>query len=1180
MIYRRFIMGSYVNNRDTIIKKLREELLGPAPAGDELDCTLPVIFKSVEETYNPFYQKGNGEEILHRDNPLSRYGAGILYPLPPPPETKAKLTIDENWTGKITFEGSEQSEHSDDARDENVPEESISLDSNDSLQPNQSDLAAANKYLPRSMCVSFLAEVPKGSQVIVTVSGGRYRKLPILVGKKSRTWWRREPVEITAKFKGIEHTFTAGNIKPDYFNPSNTNGMDLSVELSARPTKKSNQYLITAILVNRTVVPQGLTDDECALFQSEFTVRVVSPGGNDHILPYPQVEYSQLSEEDRSINLLYRRMQNFAVGHGCAADWDKEVGSNQRIKKVVATHFPVYEAPPITSEIRRADGSLMEISMARLAGLVEGDDGILDLVEILDEYEGWINRRTVEVQQLPVQHHYIANLHLSECRAVLARMRDGIDFLKRDNKALTAFRLASHAILIQQHRSKAPLRDVLPDEKPGKAAFSRKIVDPDLMSNASGLGKWRPFQITFLLTALRSAVDPTCLFREMVELIWFPTAGGKTEGYLALGAFSMFYRRLTNPDDYGTHVFMRYTLRLLTAQQFQRATALICAMEYLRRQNLGTLGTTEFSIGLWLGNDVTPGSGRDAIQTLRNLEKHPYTAQNKFILNRCPWCAVQLGKVEISNKNSKKGHRYNKSIKIIGYRKVKGSVGFHCPDPDCLFHEHLPVYVADQDIYEKRPTMFIATVDKFAALAWKPAARALFGLDRNGDRIVSPPGLIINDEVHLLVGPLGTVVALYEPVVEELCIDRRGSDMNDGIPIRPKIVCSTATTRCYREQVRALFGREEAQLFPPPGLDAGNSFFARYARDEQGNLLPGKKYVGINAPGLGSLQNTETRAYTALLQASAEVPPDGIDSYWTLMIFFNNLKMLGNTISLFQSNVPSYFLTYKNRTGLKKIRRIKAPLELTGRLSSDEVTAALQKLEIRHKNQDSKAVDACVFSSIGEVGVDVGRLSTEVIVGQPKTTAQYIQVAGRVGRNTQSPGIIVTIYSSSNTRDRSHFECHRSFHERLYAQVEPASLTPFSPPALERALHAVMAAYVRQTGSIRQASSPYPFPENEINTLKNILLARLQLVSPDLRVEFETVFNRRVAEWRRWERTSWSGNTMSEGASDALLRPFETWAEESDKKRSWATPTSMRNVDAESEFRITHFYQSLENSEE
>jgi hypothetical protein len=1176
-------MDNYVFNRDTIIAKLREELLGPAPAGEELDCTKPVIFKSVEETYTPFYQKENGEEILHRDNPTSRYGAGRLCPLPPPaPETKDKLKIDENWTGKITFEETEPPENFNDVRDETSPEESAPPESDDSLQPNHSNLAAANKYQPHSMGVSFLAEVPKGSQVIVTVSGGRYRKLPVLVGKKSRTWWRREPVEITAKFKGIEYAFTAGNINPDYFKPSNTDGLDLSVELSIRPTQKSNQYLMTAILVNRTIVLRGLTDDECSLFQSEFTVRVVSPGGNEHILPYPQIEYSQLSEEDRSINLLYRRMQNFAVGHGCAADWDKEVGDSEKVKKVVATQFPVYEAPPITSEIRRADGTLLEISMAKLGGLIEGEDGMSELVEMREEYDGWINRRTGEIQTLPVQHHYIANLHLSECRAVRDRIRDGIDFLNQNDKALAAFQLANHAILIQQHRSKAPLRDVLPDENTGEAAFSRKIVDPDLTSSASGLGKWRPFQIAFLLMALRSAVDPASLFREMVELIWFPTAGGKTECYLALAAFSIFYRRLNDPDDFGTHVFMRYTLRLLTAQQFQRAVALVCAMEYLRRQNPNALGTTEFSIGLWLGNDVTPGSGRDALQALKSLEKHPHTAQNKFILNRCPWCSVRLGKVETIDKNSKKGNQYKKTIKIIGYRKVKGSVGFHCPDPDCLFHAHLPVYVTDQDIYEKRPTMYIATVDKFAILAWKPAARALFGIDRNGNRIVSPPGLILIDEVHLLTGPLGTVIALYEPVVEELCTDRRrhSGDVNGEKPIRPKIICSTATTRCYKEQIRALFGREDAQLFPPPGLDAGNSFFARYARDEKGNLLPGKKYVGINAPGLGSLQNTETRTYTALLQASAEVPMEGVDCYWTLMIFFNNLKMLGNTISLFQSNVQSYFLTYKNRTGLKKIRRIKAPLELTGRLSSDEVTASLQKLEIQHKNQDSQAVDACVFSSIGEVGVDVGRLSTEVIVGQPKTTAQYIQVAGRVGRNAKSPGIIVTIYSPSNSRDRSHFECHRSFHERLYAQVEPASLTPFSPPALERVLHAVMAAYVRQTGSIRQASSPYPFPENEIKTLKNILLARLQQVSPELRAEFERVFDRRVTEWRRWERTSWSGNTMSGEASDALLRPFETWTEESDEKRSWATPTSMRNVDAESEFRITHFYQSLENSEE
>lgn len=568
---------------------------------------------------------------------------------------------------------------------------------------------------------------------------------------------------------------------------------------------------------------------------------------------------------------------------------------------MVANSFPVFEVPAVTSEVKGADGRPIEISMAKLAGLVAGDDGIPDLEEMIQAYEQWINRRDGEIKTLSHRYHHAAHRHLTDCRKILDRMRDGMDFLQNNARARKAFRLANQAILMQQHRGKIPLRNAGINQKNGTAVFANKNIDPDLHQLNSRLGKWRAFQIAFLLLSLRSAVDPDCLERETVDLIWFPTGGGKTEAYLLLAAFAIFYRRLVNPEDAGTAAFMRYTLRLLTAQQFQRSSALICAMEILRRENPVSLGKAEISIGLWLGNEATPGTRRDARENLTRLQTHPQTTENKFILNRCPWCAAEIGKIEIK-RNKKNSRQAERKFYIIGYKKLGGTVVLHCPDSTCRFYDRLPVYVTDEDIYEARPTLFIATVDKFAVLPWKPNARALFGLGRDGERLFSPPWLIIQDELHLISGPLGTLVALYESAVEELCTDRRENRV-----IRPKIIAATATTRAYREQIKDLFGREQAQLFPSPGLDAGNSFFARYARDEEGRLLPGRLYLGVNAPGLGSLQNTEVRTYTALLQGAGELPPEERNHYWTLMIFFNNLKWLGNTFSLYQSNIESYF---------------------------------------------------------------------------------------------------------------------------------------------------------------------------------------------------------------------------------------------------------------------------------
>ena len=423
--------------------------------------------------------------------------------------------------------------------------------------------------------------------------------------------------------------------------------------------------------------------------------------------------------------------------------------------------------------------------------------------------------------------------------------------------------------------------------------------------------------------------------------------------------------------------------------------------------------------------------------------------------------------------------------RVIGYERRDNTVIYKCPDRRCDFRESLPLYVIDEDIYEVRPALVIGTVDKFAMLAWKPQARALFGIAEDGSRDHSPPGLIIQDELHLISGPLGSMVGLYEPVIEELCTDRRESQA-----AKPKIISSTATIRSYAEQVQGLYSRDRTSLFPPPGLDADDSFFARVARRPDGTLERGRIYVGVHAPGLGSLQTVQVRTFAALLQAPEPLPAAERDPWWTLLLFFNSLRELGTTLTLFQSDIPDLLRgALKQRLGLgfQDVRQLRKMLELTGRLPGDEVPKAISALEIPTDSQQGHAVDVCLASNIIEVGVDIDRLSLMAVVGQPKTTSQYIQVTGRVGRKSDRPGLVVTIYAASKPRDRSHFEKFRSYHERLYAQVEPTSVTPFSRPALDRAAHAVISSYVRQFGDSDQAESPYPYPTALIAAAARIL---------------------------------------------------------------------------------------------
>ena len=465
----------------------------------------------------------------------------------------------------------------------------------------------------------------------------------------------------------------------------------------------------------------------------------------------------------------------------------------------------------------------------------------------------------------------------------------------------------------------------------------------------------------------------------------------------------------------------------------------------------------------------------------------------------------------------------------------------------------------DEDIYEYRPSMVIGTVDKFAMLAWSPKTRSLFGLDNTGTRFCSPPSLIVQDELHLISGPLGSMVGLYETIIEELCTDRRGKKI-----IKPKIVSSTATIRRYKEQIKSLYGRENVTLFPPPGLDAGDSFFAQYAKEADGKLSPGRLYVGVHAPGLGSMQTSQVRTFTSLLQAPMQLPENERDPWWTLLLFFNSLRELGTTLSLLQSDIPDYQRVVVNRlsNASKNWRSFWEIKELTGRAKNEDIPKALASLEVEYQSKNPYPIDVCLASNILEVGVDIDRLSLISVVGQPKTTSQYIQVTGRVGRSWwERPGLVVTIYSASKPRDRSHFEKFRTYHERLYAQVEPTSVTPFSPPALDRALHAVIVAYVRQIGDEKIAESPYPYPEKLISEIKQILLPRVQTVDPDELQNFHKVFDKLAREWKTWQRQNWRGSWKDD--NDPLLRQAGAYTPKEKKRGSWETPTSMRNVDAE-----------------
>lgn len=1159
-------MVDHTSNRKIIIQALREELVGPSPAGQELDIsTLPIKFEDREKSYGPFIAKDTGEEIIIRDYPTKRYGIGVLFPFGTKEEEPGLDKAGNDAIG-LSIHSSEDDPipaQSEDTR-ANRREKSIerergvttNLKSDDN--PIDYDLSLANAYQPSSMGITFLAEVTESSKLELRFEGGRYFPIPVNIKEENKPepfqamWWARKPVIVQADIQGDLLLASGKEIiyssEENISHHENTGDLNIRFEvLSRQYGENSSRRLITVSFVNRTDRASGLKKDGKCIFQSHFSASIISGQNRWNILPYPS--RPSLDEEEQSLDLLFRHSPTFCVGHGCAGDWDKS-DDNSRSSIVFAEPLPIFETPSTTPDIKDKNGNQIKVPMAPLAGLIENDNGFDTLELLVSLYESWIRERQDEIKQLELELAPAAERHLKNAQSCADRMGSGIAFLRSNPIEAEAFRLANYAILLQQIRPKDK-RAMQFNEETSRIEFDGyEEIDP--LNPGKFQGSWRAFQIAFLLMAIESTALGTIPDREIVELIWFPTGGGKTEAYLGLIAFSIFLRRLRNPEDQGVNVLMRYTLRLLTTQQFQRASKLILAMEKIRREQPEELGEKEFSIGMWVGGSSTPNKRSEARKAFRDLEKGYSSAENKFILDRCPWCGAEIGPITYGK------NRPQYAPKTLGFEQKENTIVFRCPDSVCEFSKKLPIFLIDEDVYEYRPSMVIGTVDKFAMLAWRPEARSLFGLDENGSRFCSPPGLIVQDELHLISGPLGSMVGLYETIIEELCTDRR-----EEFPIKPKIVSSTATIRRFEEQVKSLYGREQVTLFPPPGLDAGDSFFARYAMDEENKLSPGRLYLGVHAPGLGSMQTAQVRTFTSLLQAPMILPEEGRNPWWTLLLFFNSLRELGTTLSLLQSDIPDYQKVIINRLAQKdkNWRSFWEIKELTGRAKNEDIPKALASLEVKYPNKNPYPIDVCLASNILEVGVDIDRLSLMSVVGQPKTTSQYIQVTGRVGRSWwERPGLVVTIYSASKPRDRSHFEKFRTYHERLYAQVEPTSVTPFSPPALDRALHAVIVAYARQLGTKELADNPYPYPEDLINEIKEILLPRVQKIDPEEQENFENVFGKLAKEWKTWGRLRWEG---WKDDNDPLLRRAGAYTPAEKKLGSWEIPTSMRNVDAE-----------------
>lgn len=1218
-----------MSERSQMISWMRGELVGPSTPLSEpfvaqfngRDFADATPLRRGPLAWRP---EGSAEaqEVLYydRESPHRKYGAGLLHPAgptaAPAPDQAAVEATDTLGVEPPSSEVDDLS-HQEGADDRPEPDETAPApdaapggDSADDFEVTSPDVRH-----PSTIGISFCVYLEPAGRLIVRLpqsrrfawqdcdaapfpANGRYELC-------TRRWndengalkeapiWRRLQAVLPDAYVTISRSeLVSGRKIPKPVTMPDGSPITLVVEVFPRQLQnEENVWLFTVVLRNTSPVSGSREARESVLYQTCFEASVEA--GRLEKYPESRRPFAQLDPDEQSLALLYRESATWAIGHGCAAAWDAEPG--QSPPSVYADVMPAVQLPSMTPNIEDSEGRRIELSMRALASL--SDDGAgpawTSLQNLAAEYSAWIHRQRNDAANLPAHLREVADRHLDSCNECLARINRGIELLRdpRNGAVRTAFRLANLAMLLQQiatkQLSRRPLQRI--NAHPWIAPQSEHRSPWHIYQNhqeRDGLGAWRAFQIAFLLMSLDGVRDGQSPDRELVDLIWFPTGGGKTEAYLAVMAFYMFHQRLQaglGPRRDGTNVIMRYTLRMLTTQQFQRAASLICAMEFLRRNpamhGMGTIPGARFSLGLWIGSGGSPNDIAAARVELTRFRRGDIEG-NPLVLTECPWCRAEIGRFDGARPATIPQNQWNTfRSRGISDDPNEGPL-LLCTDSMCQYgREHwqdwLPIEVIDQRIYRTRPSLVIATADKFAIVAYRPAAGAIFGrsmVQHQPRQDYLPPGLIIQDELHLISGPLGTMYALYEGAIERLCSYRH----TDETWTKPKLIASTATIRGAAGQVRAVYARSRTQLFPSPGLLMGDSFFGKYAREQDGRLSGGRLYLGIHASDYGSILTTQVRTFSAALFRPFAFAPDRRDPWWTLLAFYNSIRELGGAKTLFDSDIRSRLKFMFNRENFPHDgrRNLRVVEELTSRLSQAEIVQMMDRLSAQYAPQNESQIDACLASNIIEVGVDIERLSIMAVIGQPKTTSTYIQVTGRVGRKWwERAGLILTLYNPGKSRDRSHFEQFHSYHRRLYERVEPTSATPFAVSAIQRALGGILILWARQhsDASVQDADAY----ADAVEAGYQLLRQRCQTVQPaeDLERSLAELERIRAQLDHKWNLNpqQWETFPPTVDGEYLMLWPGQ-FATIVQRQRGVPVPSSMRQVDGSAELTISQGY--------
>jgi hypothetical protein len=1047
---------------------------------------------------------GGPDEELDERSVRDRYLVGVLSP-------------SERYEGPPAVP--DEDEEPDEADIPLIPDE-LSGGGADSLDDGMTDkdapVSKARAFLPSSFGMTFCVNGDT-DQLDIDVSWGQYLretnedKINEKTGRPQLVW-KRYP-----RLASRPLPLRPGSIEPIAIDVGDTEG----ILIKGRIRLRDGHFIVTLFLVNGQQEP-AQRKDEAYLFQPEMVVRSADGAAvfeKKLELPASGQPDPLTALEESTLSMLYRHHVEFGVGHGVSVHSEVSEEASDKATMICTRVVPQHEipqtTPPTTADVERnpAFGRLegLVLDMKELAECPR-QELINKLRPLVTAYDAWIEReagRIDDPDERLDQYRVAANIAIERCRSTRDRIEQGLQLLDEDDQVAEAFQFMNRAMWLQRTHSifsEQVRRDGEPD-------FDEEI---DIEENR----RWYPFQLTFVILNLAPMAqldhpDRSPSQNAIADLIFFPTGGGKTEAYLGLAAYTMAIRRLQGTvagrsGEDGVTVLMRYTLRLLTIQQFQRATALMCACESIRRgaldQDDDRWGHSPFRIGLWVGRRTTPNRTEDAAEAIRQARDNQYNpvgtgTGTPHQLTCCPWCGSNI--------------EIGKHVEVSTYRQGNCRTITYCGDKlgQCLFSrkqnkgEGLPIVVVDDEIYRRLPTLLIATVDKFAQMPWKGEVQMLFGqvngyCDRHGYRSpgiedsdshpktksglpsaktsqrtpLRPPDLIIQDELHLISGPLGTMVGLYETAVDKLCTWEV-----DGQLVRPKVVASTATIRNADVQVHKIFLRK-VNIFPPNGLDISDNFFSVQRTPDEEH--PGRTYLGICAPGR-RLKASLIKVYVAYLcsaQALYEKYGTVADPWMTLVGYFNSMRELGGMRRLVDDDVYSRARKMDRRGLAKRFFGTNYLEELTSRMRSEEIPKTLDRLERTFdpvleakrkeaaktgdwRNIPQSPISVLLATNMISVGVDVSRLGLMVVAGQPKATAEYIQATSRVGRRRTGPGLVCTVFNWARPRDLSHYETFEHYHGTFYKHVEPLSVTPFAPGALTRGLAGLLVSLVRLSGT-------------------------------------------------------------------------------------------------------------------